>query len=132
MSGKFYTDMTGAFPIMSLEGEKYYFVAYNYDTSAIFEIPITDLRDETIIKALTEVFEELAEKGYTPTFNVTDNQATTPIKAFLKKTVAIGNLWSHQTTESTQQNGPSRRLGITSSVVSPQQTPIGHCDFGIN
>ena len=27
----------------------------------------------------------LFEKGYTPTFNVTDNQATTPIKAFLKK-----------------------------------------------
>ena len=77
--------MTGAFPVMSLEGKQYYFVAYDYDTSAIFVIPITDLRDETIITAFTEVFKESVEKGYTPTFNVTDNQATTPIKAFLKK-----------------------------------------------
>ena len=85
MSGTFYTDLTGAFPVMSLEGMLYYFVACDYDTSAIFAIPITDLRDETIIKAFTEVFDEFIEKGYTPTFNVTDNQATTPIKAFLKK-----------------------------------------------
>ena len=59
VSGTFYKDMTGAFPVMSLEGKQYYFVAYDYDTSAIFEISITDLRDETIIKAFTEVFEEL-------------------------------------------------------------------------
>ena len=84
VSGTFYTDMTGAFPVMSLEGKQYYFVAYYYDTSAIFAIPFTYLGDETIITAFTEVFEELVEKGYTPTFNVTDNQATTPIKAFLK------------------------------------------------
>ena len=64
-------DMTGAFPVMSLEGIQYYFVSYDYDTSNIFAIPITDLRDETIIKAFTEVFDELTEKGYTPTFNVT-------------------------------------------------------------
>ena len=56
MAGTFYTAMTGAFPVMSLEEEKYYFVAYDYDPSAIFAIPITDLRDETIIKAFTEVF----------------------------------------------------------------------------
>ena len=69
MAGTFYTDMTGEFPVMSLEGKQYYFVAYDYDTSAIFAIPITDLRDETIIKAFTEVFEELVEKGYTPTLS---------------------------------------------------------------
>ena len=53
--------MTGAFPVMSLEGKQYYFVAYDYDTSAIFAIPITDLRYETIIKAFIEVFEELVD-----------------------------------------------------------------------
>ena len=42
VSGTFYTDMTGAFPVMSLEGQEYYFIAYGYDTSAIFAEPIQD------------------------------------------------------------------------------------------
>ena len=34
--GTFYTDMTGAFPTMSLAGMQYYFTAYDYDTNNIF------------------------------------------------------------------------------------------------
>eukprot|EP00804_Cyclotella_cryptica_P005555 CCRYP_003060-RA/>CCRYP_003060-RA protein AED:0.28 eAED:0.31 QI:0/0/0/1/0/0/4/0/813 len=33
--------------------------------------------------AFNHVFQDLKAKGYKPTFNVTDNQATTPIKAYL-------------------------------------------------
>ena len=84
-TGTSYTDMTGSFPVMSLDGMQYYVVAYDYDTNAIFAVPVPDLTDETIIKAFRQVFEELETKGYTPTFDVTDNQATTPIKEFLKK-----------------------------------------------
>ena len=43
------------------------------------------MKDETIIKAFDEIFTEFTQKGYKPTFNVTDNQATTPIKAYLKE-----------------------------------------------
>ena len=77
VSGTFYTDITGAFPVVSLEGMHYYFIAYDYDTNAIIPKPVTDLKDETIIKAFEEVFSELTEKGYNPTLNMTDNQATT-------------------------------------------------------
>ena len=52
-------------------------------TYSQFAIP--DVKDETIIKVFDEIFTELTEKGYKPTFNVTDNQATKPIKAYLKK-----------------------------------------------
>ena len=76
--------MTGAFPVISLEGMRYYFIAYDYDTNAIIPKPVPDLKDNTIIKAFKEVFNGLKEKGYMPTLNVTDNQATKPIKAFLK------------------------------------------------
>ena len=59
-------------------------MAYDYDTDMIFAIPTKNLKDETIITAFEQVFNELEEKGYKPKFNVTDNQATKPIKAFLK------------------------------------------------
>ena len=84
-TGTIYTDATGALPHVSLEGNQYYFVAYDYDTNAIFAIPIKDLKDDTIIAAFDEIFKDLTEKGYKPQFNVTDNQATTPLKAYLKK-----------------------------------------------
>ena len=82
--GTLYTDMTGSFPVQSLKGMHAFFVAYDYDTNMIFAIPTKDLKDETIITAFEQVFNELEEKGHTPKFNVTDNQATKPIKAFLK------------------------------------------------
>ena len=34
-TGTLYTNATGALPVMSLEGNQYYFVAYDYDTNAI-------------------------------------------------------------------------------------------------
>ena len=70
---------------MSLEGNQYYFVAYDYDTNAIFAIPIKNLKDESIIAAFDEIFTDLTTKGYKPQFNVTDNQATTPLKKYLDK-----------------------------------------------
>ena len=83
-TGTFYTDMSGAFPTMSLEGMQYYFIAYDYDTNNIFAVPTKDLKDETIIAAFEGVFNDLKSRGYMPKFNVTDNQATGPIKEFLK------------------------------------------------
>ena len=36
------------------------------------------------MEAFQELFQKLMDKGHKPTFNVTENQATKPIKAFLK------------------------------------------------
>ena len=83
--GTMYTDATGALPVLSLDGMQYFFVAYDYDTNYIFAIPIPNLKDETIIEAFENVFNELSEKGHRPTFNVSDNQAAKPIKQFLQK-----------------------------------------------
>jgi len=84
ISGTLYTDATGALPVRSINGYQYYFVAYDYDTNYIFPIPIKDVTDASIIEAFQKVFEELKEQGYQPKFNVTDNQATRPLKKFLK------------------------------------------------
>jgi hypothetical protein len=84
-TGTMYTDANGALPAVSLEGNQYYFVAYAYDPNYIFAKPIPNLRDETILDVFDKVFQELRSKGFKPTFNVTDNQAASPIKKYLQK-----------------------------------------------
>ena len=80
-----YTDATGALPVVTLEGNHYYLVAYAYDPNYIFAIPIKNLKNESILEAFEQVFQELKDRGFKPSFNVTDNQATKPIKEYLKK-----------------------------------------------
>ena len=53
-------------------------------TLILFAKPCPYFKGATIISAFKEVFSELKAKGYEPKFNVTDNQATVPIKAFLE------------------------------------------------
>ena len=84
IAGTFYTDATGALPATSLDGNQYYFIAYDYDTHYIFAIPIKSVTADAIMEAFQEVFQQLKEKTHKPTFNVTDNQETKPIKAFIK------------------------------------------------
>ena len=78
-AGTFYTDATGAIPAISLDGNQYYFIAYEYDTNYIFEIPIKNVTDDAIMEAFQELSHKLKDKGHKPTFNVTNNQATKPI-----------------------------------------------------
>ena len=66
-------------------------MAYDYDTNYIFPIPIKDVTDASIIKAFQQVFEELKTEGCKPTFNVTDNQSTRPLKKSYKLKNVNGN-----------------------------------------
>ena len=83
-TGTFYTDLTGSLLVASLENMQAYFLAYECDTYTIFAKPCPYLKDDAIIAAYKEVFNELNTKGYTPKFNLLENQATAPIKVFLK------------------------------------------------
>ena len=80
-----YTDATGSLPARSLNGNHYYFIAYDYDLNYIFTVPIPNLLDTTIIGAFKNVFDQLKEKGFKPKFNVTDNQAAVKIREFLQQ-----------------------------------------------
>ena len=59
-------------------------MSYNCNTNYIFPIPIKDVTYASIIEVLQHVFEELKANGFKHTFNVTDNQATRPLKKYLK------------------------------------------------
>ena len=70
---------------MSLEGDQQYFVAYDYDNNYIVAEPVQNLQDATVIEAFEKIFTDMEERGHKPVFNVTDNQATVPLKEYLKK-----------------------------------------------
>ena len=82
--GTFYSDCTGALPTRALEGQQLFFVAYAYDPNYIFAIPIASTSNDHIITAYREVFQTLIDKGFKPTFSITDNQASAPIRAYLQ------------------------------------------------
>ena len=83
--GTFYSDCTGALPTRALEGQQLFFVAYAYDPNYIFAIPIASTSNDHIITAYREVFQTLIDKGFKPTFSITDNQASAPIRAYLQE-----------------------------------------------
>jgi hypothetical protein len=84
-TGMFYTNATGALPVRSINGNQYYYVAYDYDTNYIDARPIEDLTDETIIKTFDEIFKEMERKKHKPKLNITDNQAVGPLKTYLER-----------------------------------------------
>ncbi|KAL7525922.1 hypothetical protein ACHAWF_002559, partial [Thalassiosira exigua] len=69
-TGTIYTDCTDHLPAVSLEENYYFLIAYNYDNNYIFARPMKDVKDSAV--------------GYKPTFHVTDNQTTKPLKEFLR------------------------------------------------
>ena len=56
----------GALPAISLNGNQYHLVAYDYDINYTFAEPISDMKDETIIPVFDKIFTELTKKGINP------------------------------------------------------------------
>ena len=58
-------------------------VAYDYQTNAILVEPVKSFDSPSILAAFQKHFRYLEGKGFKPTFNVLDNQASKVIKEFL-------------------------------------------------
>jgi hypothetical protein len=63
-NGTLYSDLTGAFPLMSLERNVCLLVVYHYKTNAIMVVPIANFTDDAILKAFRQQFELLESKGH--------------------------------------------------------------------
>ena len=81
--GTLYTDATGALPVRSIDGNQYYYVAYDYDTNYVHTVPVKDLAGATIIKTFAKIFTKMEQQGHKPRLNITDNQAVAPLKRYL-------------------------------------------------
>ena len=71
--GTLYTYATGALPVQFIDGNQYYYVAYDYDTNYVHAVPVKDLTDATTIKIFDTIFEDMEQKGHKPHLNITDN-----------------------------------------------------------
>jgi hypothetical protein len=71
-----YTDLTGLFPYMSLEGNVCFLIVYHYKTNAILALPISGFSDETIFATYKQQYKLLESKGFKIRLNVMDNQAS--------------------------------------------------------
>jgi hypothetical protein len=54
-TGVVYSDLTGTFPYMSLEGSVCFFVVYHYESNAILALPIPNMEDSTIYDAYKKI-----------------------------------------------------------------------------
>ncbi len=79
-NGTLYSNLTSAFPFMSLEGNVCFLVVYHYKTNAIMAVPIANFTNDAILKAFHQQFELLESKGHKIQLNVMDNQACTVVK----------------------------------------------------
>ncbi len=50
-TGNVYSDFTGTFPYMSLEGNVCFFVVYHYESNTILSLPVKNMEDSTIYEA---------------------------------------------------------------------------------
>ena len=83
--GTLYIDGTGVLPARSMDANQYYVIVYKYYTNYICTEPIPNVIDETIIQVFQRIFATLVDKGHQPLINITDNQATKPLRTFLKE-----------------------------------------------
>jgi hypothetical protein len=77
--------MTIQFPLRSFHGNQVVFVAYAYGPNAIIVRPMKNRSDAEMIRAYREVYEYLESKGFKPQFNVSDNECSKAIKAYVKE-----------------------------------------------
>jgi hypothetical protein len=82
-TGILYSDLTGTFPFMSLEGNVCFLVVYHYETNAILALPVVTFSKDSILTAYQQQFEFLESKGHKIKLNVMDNQASQVIKNYL-------------------------------------------------
>ena len=82
--GTIYADLTGKFPITSMNGMQAVFIMYDWRTNAILATPIRDAKAETIVECFKQNVEYLSKRGFKSVYNIIDNVATKTIKTYLK------------------------------------------------
>ena len=83
LSGKFYTDQTGRFPVTSSRGFKYIMVAYDHDSNTIHAEPMKNRSGPEILKVYTKIHSLLSELGLSPKMHYLDNDCPKVLQKFM-------------------------------------------------
>jgi hypothetical protein len=82
-AGQIYTDQTGRFPVISIKGNKYIMILYDYDSNAILAQSIKDRTAPELLKAFQIMEQELVARGLKPKLMKLDNDASKLLKTYL-------------------------------------------------
>jgi hypothetical protein len=83
--GTIYSDLTGNFPLRSVDEMMIILVIYDWTSNAILALPIKDAKDETLVSAFKTQVEYLTKRGFKPKFNIIDNVPSKAIKTYLEE-----------------------------------------------
>ena len=64
--GKIYVDLTGIFPLRSIDGMKAIFILYDWSSNAILAKPMSAITENIIIETFTENIKYLESRGFRP------------------------------------------------------------------
>ena len=82
---KTYMDLTGRFPYKSSSGNEYIYVMYDFDSNAIFGLPIKNRQAKTLATAWETLHQRLTIHGHPTKHFVLDNEIGAELKGALKK-----------------------------------------------
>ena len=75
-------DITGAFPVTSSRGNKYFLVIHAHHPNAICAYPIPNRKQETLLDAYQSLFAYLTRRGFAPTSLRCDNECSSLLRDF--------------------------------------------------
>lgn len=78
-----YTDQTGKFPYISISGNNYIMVIYDYDSNAILMEPIGNRKGPTLLAAHQQLHARLTNAGLRPSYIMLNNECSNAVKNFL-------------------------------------------------
>ena len=135
------SDQTGAFPRVSIRGNKYICVFYIYDPNYIKGIPIKSRHRSDLLSAYQSVYKWCKSRGFKPTLHRIDNETSKDVEDFIDKQSA-----RVQYTEPGRHCAPAERAVLTykscfKSMIAflPPDFPIAYwcrlleqCDLSVN
>jgi hypothetical protein len=84
-TGRIDTDLTGRFPVTASSGNKYIFLLYDYDSSAIIVEAISSRSDKEILRAYNKLHQYLVTRGCQPKLQRMDNEASAALKRTIRE-----------------------------------------------
>ena len=81
---KFYSDLTGKFPVQSERGNNYILVAYHYDANNIFTTTLKHRTWPCILSGITKIHNKLRKRGLTPKLHIMDNEVSEDLKKYVE------------------------------------------------
>ena len=64
---------------------RYVFVCYVYKANAILVCPMTHRTDKQMVATYANIYKYLAQRGFKPKLNVTNNECSKAVKNYIKK-----------------------------------------------